>query len=364
MNRLIEDHGVVLSLPNSSISNFPSSVEVSSDGVFTLYYSRIQYDGDSVKFAVGRSIGVLGNMKQTEFSVTSQYVQPGKEKSPIIGNLPDGWMPTQVIHHQLPNGDHRIWFWTHSPAEGIVRFLAADSVDNIVYNVVNPHKPCLWHYADRAVEDKLPELGGLVYNSHWGERPEYEPAALPELVCNDATTLYLLPDGTFEIYSAVLCSCPEGSPEYIPWDNAPGKRRYIKRWISKDGLNFTPTGTVLTFDSDDPPYLQFYYLAIRHCTNNKRQGFIGRYNVLEQTMDIEFCTSEDGVNFQRSAREPFFKRSPLELGLYTSNNPLVRYDNRDYCFYSSTNGLHNHKYCTGDVCTMEVRCISFPAVDL
>ena len=84
----------------------------------------------------------------------------------------------------------------------MVRYLAADSDDGRRYRVLDPHRPCLYHPVDRAVDGTEAATAGLTrYAKRKSNRPPGEPAAPARLISNDATMVYRLPDGTFEMYS-------------------------------------------------------------------------------------------------------------------------------------------------------------------
>lgn len=334
--------GTVLQYPGKRMIAFPSSVECLGNGQFSLYYSVFNPQDGPAGFAIGRAHGEW-NALQCEQALKSACPS-GTSPSLTIWNLPNGWNPIQPIHLKLLNGRHRLYFWIHG--KGVVRFLAAESDDDVNYTVVNANTPCLYHYNDRATGEKQPDLGGLTWNQALGQRPDNEPEAPVELVCNDPTTVYQLPDGTFEMYSAAIRKANPEKGEVVYADNAVGYCRHIRRFVSPDGLRWKCCGTVLAPDDADAPYLQFYYLAVHHEPTGRRIGFIGRYNVLEQSMDIERCYSEDGVIWNRPERIPFIQRTPQEVMLQAPCNPMVHDGTQFNFFYTSCNNSHNGKYCT------------------
>ncbi|MBO7741916.1 MAG: hypothetical protein J6S21_05120 [Victivallales bacterium] len=336
------------------VSGFPATVENPAPGIFRHWLTLV---GQSEHFhGIGRATFGAGKRTRLEiFKTSDQVIRRSGE--PCIGNLPTGWQPVQPVRIALQGGGYRLWFWAHSPADGIVRYLAAESDDDRVYNVVDPHRPCLWHYCDRAAALKLAGVDGLAWNAgNLSKRPHGEPRGKSALVANDATTVYQLPDGTFEIFTTAIKSVPKDSPSFIPWDNAAGFRRYIRRYTSRDGRNFEYGGTAVAWDRNDPPYIQNYHLSVHYCADGSRLGLLGRYDVVAQTMDIELCTSPDGVTWQRS-RKPLIQRAPDEMSVYTPCNPIFEENGKKRLFYSAFNYIHNGKYVIGGTKTGVLRSV-------
>ena len=181
-----------------------------------------------------------------------------------------------------------------------------------------------------------------------------EPAAKVVQVSNDATNVYQLPDGRFEMYSVGLVEVPPSHPGYIAHDNCPGWLRVIDYYRSDDGLTFPERRRIIVADAQDPPDMQFYYLAVTH-TPVGRLGMLGHYRVQAQTMDIECCFSADGAHWQRPARDPWLPRGkpgePDSYGVYGCH-ALVERGGRWHLFYTGTNGAHNHKHSYGPEATV------------
>ena len=344
-------------LPN--LTCFPSTVETMPDDGWRIFYSEVTARPEGAPlFRIGFAEGRLGEMRRHDFATQPEHATGD---AMVIGNLPDGWRPVQPIHLLL-DGVHRLYFWAHCPEQGIVRFLAAESANGQTYNVIDPGRPCLYHFCDRATPVHNPALKGLTWNTHAAERPPEEPEADPGLICNDATTLYQLRDGSFEMYSVALKPAPKGTPAYIPWDNCAGYRRYIRRWTSGDGLTWRPDGVAIDFDEEDPPYIQFYYLSVRQREDGSRAGILGRYNVLEQTLGLERCESPDGRHWLRKHRQtPLVPRGTLELSLEAACQPAVLRNGEAYIFYGCSNSTHGSQYCTGDRPECSIQCAVMPA---
>jgi hypothetical protein len=180
-------------------------------------------------------------------------------------------------------------------------------------------------------------------------RPDYEPPAPARLVSNDATNLYRLPDGTFEMFSVGLVEVAKDDPRYIAHDNAAGWVRVIDRYTSADGLDWTDRRRILVPDAQDPADQQFYYLAVTY-TPRGRVGMLGHYRVQAQTMDLEVCSSADGITWQRNQRRAWIPRgepgAPDSYGIYAPH-ALVQRDGLWHLFYTGVNEAHNHKHSYG-----------------
>jgi len=247
------------------------------------------------------------------------------------------------VHLALRNGRHRIYFWAHGPE--ILRYLAADSEDGRRYRVIDPLRPVLYHPNDRAAQGVHSPDGVMLRKKRNMDGPQGEPLATARKISNDATTVYQLPDGTFEMYSVTLVPVSKDDPAYMPEDNAPGLLRMIDRYTSTDGLHFETRRRVIERDEKDPADQQFYYLSVTR-TPRGCVGMLGHYRCAAQTMDLEWCFSPDGVTWQRPVRSPWLPRGqPPELdsyGIY-GNNQLVQHDGRWHLFYTGVNHAHNGK---------------------
>ncbi|HOB75824.1 MAG TPA: hypothetical protein PKG54_15010 [Phycisphaerae bacterium] len=338
-------HGVVLepteSWEGKYIQNFTCPAEPLGGDRWRFWYS---VSGGRGSYTLAYAEGVLGEKLQ-KVPVRCSPGRPADEPF-SLGNLPDGWKPVQVIHVRLRDGRHRIYFWAHGPE--VARYLAADSDDGRRYRVVDPHRPVLYHPNDRAARG-VPSPDGVMLHRQLASRPADEPAAPSHLISNDATNLYLLPDGTFEMYSVALVSVPKDSPAYVPEDNAPGLIRVIDRYVSDDGLRFEHRQRVVQPDAKDPADQQFYYLAVTH-TPRGCVGMLGHYPCRAQTMDIEWCFSDDGLKWHRPMRSAWLPRGeqgqPDSYGIYACNR-LVSHGGTWHLFYTGVNNAHNGKHSYG-----------------
>lgn len=343
------DHGVVLRHCNLELQSFTACTEPLDGNCWRFWYSSHRSGKGPDEFNIGFAEGEPGK----RMSLFPAQISCGKAHQAefAIGNLPDGWRPRQPIHICMPDSTHRIYFWAHGP--GVVRFLCAFSGDGHRYEVIEPLRPCLYHYNDRAVTPKWFGSAGLTVDKSDSARPSEEPAADPGKLCNDATNLYLLPDGSFELYTAVILPVAQDSSHYIAHDNAAGWIRVIERRTSPDGLNWSKGVRVLEPNQDDPPWIQFYYLAVTSLPEGKA-GQLGYYDVKNQTMDIEWCFSTDGLNWQRDYPGPWFPRSPKLLGVYAPHS-LVFHQRQWHLFYTGCNYNHNGTACTGSSPKSDIR---------
>jgi hypothetical protein len=339
--------GIVLE-PNQpwegeDIQNFTSPAEPLGDGRWRIWYGS----GSPMSIAVAE--GIPGG-KMTKYQVALSKGNPASGAPFAIGNLLEEWRPTQPVHIKLKDGGHRLYFWAHSPKHHILRYLAADSSDGRHYRVIDPNRPCIYHFLNRAVEFVGTTPSGLTLTAKpESYRLKDELAASPELITNDATTVYQLPDGSFEMYTATMLSIKQGDPRWANND-CPGLIRVIDRLVSTEGLHWSGRQRVLQPDANDPIDLQFYYLCVTY-TPQGRVGMLGHYRVKAQTQDLEWCFSPDGVNWIR----PFRNRAWLErgwpgesdsYGIYAGAS-LVFDSGRWWLFYTGVNSSHNGKYSYG-----------------
>lgn len=342
-------HGIVLEASEpweaGSVQNFTTRAEPLANGRWRIWYSVA---ASPASYTLAYAEGIPGEpLKKVPVQCS-----PGDpaDASFAIGNLPDKWRPVQVIHLRLPDARHRIYFWAHGP--GIARYLAAESADGRRYRVLDPMRPVLYHPNDRAAAG-IPSPDGVVRHPRGNPpnppNPPGEPAAASRLISNDATNIYQLRDGSFEMYSVGLLRVPPGDPAYVAEDNAPGWLRVVDRFTSDDGLHFENRRRVIQRDADDPVDQQFYYLAVTY-TARGRIGMLGHYRCAAQTMDLEWCCSHDGLRWERPRRAPWLLRGqppePDCYGIYAGNQ-LVEHAGRWHLFYTGVNSSHNGRKSHG-----------------
>ncbi len=324
------------------IQNFTTRAEPLDNERWRIWYST---SGAARTYSIAWAEGVPGEpMKKTP----AVYTTGAAADAPLaIGNLPEKWKPVQPVHLQLPNGRHRLYFWAHGPQ--ICRYLAAESDDGRRYHVLNPLEGVLYHPNDRAAFG-VPSPDGVMFRREKSpDRPAGEAAATPPLISNDATNIYLLPDGSFELYTVALVPVPKSDPAYIAEDNAPGYLRVVDRLVSGDGLHFEKRQRIIQRDANDFVDQQFYYLSMTP-TPRGRVGMLGHYRCAAQTMDLEWCFSPDGVKWHRPSRQAWIPRgnppAPDCYGIYAASQ-LVNQNGRWHLFYTGVNSAHNGKHSYG-----------------
>ena len=340
-----QKHGVVLEATEPwegvSVQHFTTCAEPLDRGAWRLWYSV----NNERSFQAAYAEGIPGEpMKQTAAVLTTG--EPA-DAPMSIGHRPAGWEPVQPVHLRLKNGRHRLYFWAHAASQKIIRYLAADSDDGRRYRVIDPLRPVLYQPSDRATYG-VPSPDGVMYHAKKIARPADEPEAVSRLISNDATNVYQLPDGSFEMYSAALLRVGKEDPAYIREDNAPGLLRVIDRYTSDDGLHFENRRRVIQRDAKDPVDQQFYYLSVTH-TPKGRVGLLGHYRCAAQTMDLEWCFSHDGLNWERPLRSGWLPRGEGmadSYGIYAGHD-IVHHDGKWHLFYTGANETHNHKRFSG-----------------
>ena len=328
------------------IANPFSTVERTADGAWRLWYHGVDRAHPKQKhFCAVAEGSPEGGWKRHRIE-TFEGDPPG-DALYAVGGVPAGWNITQPVHFHLEHlGRHRLYFWAHT--DRVHRYLAAESDDGRRYRVL--HRPLLYHAHDHSVPRPF-DFMGLSIGGKRAPDTTLGPAAPPERVTNDATNVYRLPDGTFELYTAALESVPEGDPRYVAHDNAKGWIRVIDRFTSEDGLHFSDRRRVIARDADDPPDRQFYGLTVIP-TARGRVGLIHQYPCAAQTMEIEWAFSEDGVSWQRGHRDGWLPRArPGEAvdsyRVYPPGN-VIEHDGRWWLFYTGCNFAHNRIDCHGD----------------
>lgn len=327
------------------IQNFTSTVEPLEGNRWRIWGS-ISVPKSEVKL-VGFFTGTVGGEWKPTMAVCSPGT-PDVKADLAIGGLPEGCHPVQVVTLRLKDDRTRLYFWAHG--RGVVRYLAADSENGRSFRVVNALTPCLYHPSDRAVDGQAALAAGLERFAKRKAAPVMgEPLAPVSLISNDATNVYQLPDGSFEMYSVALMQVAKDDPRYAAQDNIPGLIRVMDRYTSTDGLNWGNRKRVLVPDERDPQDLQFYYLSVTY-TERGRIGLLGHYRLATQTIDIEPCFSTDGIQWQRPLRQPWIARgAPGSPDSYMLHAPhaMVHRDGQWWLFYTGGNFAHNHRQSYG-----------------
>jgi hypothetical protein len=330
--------------PGVLVQNFTSPAYPLADGRWRIWCSLSGKEREkNLAFAEGRP---GGDWQVTE--ATLHEGEPPEDAAFAIGGMPAGWFPVQGVHLRLKAGGQRLYFWAHGPH--VVRYLAADSSDGKRYRVVNAASPCLYHPADRTVGGAAAVAAGLTRRALKVAQPEEGESLAPAaLITNDATNVYQLPDGSFEMYTVALVEVGKGDPRYAHQDNIPGLIRVIDRFTSPDGLTWSGRQRVIEPDASDPVDQQFYFLSVTH-TGVGRVGLLGNYRLDAQTIDLEACFSQDGVRWTRPYRQPLVSRGgegSLDGFLLHAPHAMVQHEGKWWLFYTGGNFSHNHKQSYG-----------------
>lgn len=299
---------------------------------------RVWYSVHNKKaYRFGYADGEFGErFKKTEARISGRKSSRGLN---IIG-IPKHWNLVQPVYIAMPGGTERIYFWAHA-ADGICRYLVAESDDGTNFLANNIHRPCLYHPNDRAVTSTTLKNRSLTIYCHDGRKnplPD-EPEAPADMLANDATNVYLLPDGTFELYSAEVIPVGENDRGYVAHAPCAGLLRIIQRRTSSDGIDWSPGRHIMKPDLNDPEDLQFYYLSVTH-TPRGRIGTLGYYRVGSGVMEMEFCFSKNGSDWRRPCRGAGIRRRPGIESIYAPHS-MIEKNGQYYLFHTSYNYTHH-----------------------
>lgn len=319
---------------SDNIQSFTSTVLHQPNGNWRIWYSRYTLKPHDKGYTFGY-MDFSPDFQLLHDTVKQITAKPGKRGLNILG-VPPHWNLIQPVYLKLADGRERLYFWAHG-SEGICRYLAADSSDGINYIVEDWHRPTLYHPNDRAISrQSLKHKELTIYcNAAHQEQDPNEPEASENMLMNDATNVYRMPCGSFELYSADVIELPKDAPE--PRQKDPVIRT-IQRRTSADGIHWSPPQRILIRDEQDPFDLQFYYLSMT-CSPNGRIGILGHYRSDPGTMDIEFCFSQDGIHWDRD-RKPGFPRIKGMESVYAPHD-MIQVDDQYYLFYTGYNHTHH-----------------------
>jgi len=332
-----------------SVSSFAGSIVPLDDGGWRMYYSCHRWKPRALGIAVAES---SDGLHWTKPMLGQLRVEGEDSNRLVIEGIDDGADIIQPQVLRLPDGRWRMYFWLHGQAQGLVRYLIAESADGLRWKTLGIDRPAIFHPADREV-GQSGWVAGLTAAS-----PEDKFAHLRTLDwmtakrmrSNDATYVYWDAERSmFEMYSVWLLPDSADTGRSVPHDNAPRVLRTIHRRLSEDGLTWSAPELLITPDADDPLDMQFYYHSV-HREPEWRIGFLGHYRVWEQTMDIELCFSRDGRHWHRPLRGGWIPRDPLpELGCMSAYAPnrLIDAGEEWLMLYTAGNVKHNHEQPPG-----------------
>lgn len=317
---------------------------------------RIYYTGyTSAEPAQGICVAESSNGLLWEKPKLGQVVIGGESTNRLnIEGTPAGSYAVQPVVLQLSDGRLRLYFWFHSRSPRMIRYLCAESTDGLRWKIINFDRPCVIHPGEQGLGgfDAAPEAFQKA-----GSRDRGAFLALRRIRTNDATTVYELPGGGFEMFSVWPLPNPPGTGRRIDHDNAPGMLRVIHRRTSEDGLAWSDPELLIVPDERDPLDQQFYYLSQQRL-DDLRIGFLGHYRVAEQTMDVEFTYSRDGHHWRRPLRGAWLPRGPAgapDSEMVYMPVSLLEQGPHWLGIYTGTDYLHNRARGGGTATGLGVR---------
>jgi len=349
----VEKLGVVLEADRASdlgsVSSFAGSIVRLGDERWRMYYSCHRWKPRALGIAVAES---PDGLHWTKPMLGQVRVEGEDTNRLLIEGIDDG---ADIIQPQvlgLPDGRWRMYFWLHGQAQGLVRYLIAESSDGLMWKTLGIDRPAILHPADREIGQNgwVTGLTAASPEDKFAHLRTLDWMVAKRMRSNDATYVYWDADrSVFEMYSVWLLPNSPDTRRSVPHDNAPRVLRTIQRRVSEDGLTWGAPELLITPDANDPLDMQFYYLAV-HREPEWRIGFLGHYRVWEQTMDIELCFSRDGRDWRRPLRGGWIPRDPLpELGCMSAyaTNRLIDAGPRWLMLYTAGNVKHNHQQPPG-----------------
>ena len=116
------------------------------------------------------------------------------------------------------------------------------------------------------------------------------------------------------------------------------KRRSIGRAESPDMISWTEPETLIVVDDRDYPDTEFYHFPVAF-HEGWSLGFLWIFSTTNTTHEPHFVFSRDGVNFDRTYREPIIRRGDNgrfdAVSIY-AEKPLI-HDGEILCYYTGTN---------------------------
>ncbi len=115
-------------------------------------------------------------------------------------------------------------------------------------------------------------------------------------------------------------------------------RRSIGRAESPDMINWTEPETIIVVDDEDYPDTEFYHFpAIAH--EGWYMGFLWIFSTTNTQHEPHFAFSRDGINYDRTYREPIIRRGDngrFDAVSVYANRPIIHGD-EVLCYYTGTN---------------------------
>jgi hypothetical protein len=115
-------------------------------------------------------------------------------------------------------------------------------------------------------------------------------------------------------------------------------RRSIGRAESTDGIHWSEPETIIAVDDRDYPDTEFYHFPTT-TYEGWYIGFLWIFSTTNTTHEPEFVFSRDGINYDRTYREPIIRRGDhgrFDSNSIYANNPII-HNGEVLCYYTGTN---------------------------
>lgn len=131
-------------------------------------------------------------------------------------------------------------------------------------------------------------------------------------------------------------------------DNLKHLHRCISVWQAKSFQEaFVGPALVLEPDANDAADLQFYWLTASRSPHGEYLGFLHCHHTIDQTMDAQLVTSEDGWSWSRAfGRKPILPLGPrgaFDCGMVLAAGAPVQFGDRVLVFYHGRPTVHDGK---------------------
>ncbi|MBN1553683.1 MAG: hypothetical protein JXA11_02975 [Phycisphaerae bacterium] len=132
----------------------------------------------------------------------------------------------------------------------------------------------------------------------------------------------------------------------IDRDNLKGKHRRISIWSSGGfGGGWTGPTTILEPDENDAPDTQFYWLTPFRIASGGYGAFLNCHHTIEQTMDVQLVSSEDGWSWKReNDRKPLLdlgRKGQFDAGIVYATAQPVLWKGNVLVFYNGRFAVHD-----------------------
>ncbi len=220
------------------------------------------------------------------------------------------FLPCRILRE--PDGTWLMLYWDKPREQGQPGFCLATSEDGLTWQPM----------ADRPFITNSNDAASMVH-------------ALSNVPVPLGKAAYYIYQQTWK-HNAVL---PQGR------DNLKGLHRRISIWRANE-LTGPWRGPIVVLepDADDPPGVQFYWLA-PFATSRGYGGLLHCHHTTGQTMDIQLVTSADGWSWQRELdRKPLIalgERGSFDCGMVYAWAAPLQWQGRVLLFYSGRATVHD-----------------------